>query len=368
LLQVSAISPFRTAKVDDFSSGRLEFSKHGAQLPQNKIASRGALAQRNAAFIRLGVFNLNLKVLVTGGAGFIGSRLAAALAARGCVVRVLDIRRPLDRLASVEYREGDLRSPEAVLNATRGVDVVFHLGAVADVREVEANPAWAEEVNCGGTVNVLESAREVAVSRVVFASTTWVYSGVADSFVDESTILPSPEHPYAVTKLTAEGHCAFYARAYELPVTVLRYGSVVYGPGARAGTVLCNFLEQAFEGKPLTVHGDGGQYRKVVYIDDLIEGNILALQSNLPYRVFNLDGSVKITIREMAEKIVVAVGGTIVSEPQRTRDFRGKDVSTERAKAEIGWETVTPFDEGLACTIRWMRERRAAAALGGEPT
>lgn len=306
---------------------------------------------------------------MTGGAGFIGSRLAAALATRGCVVRVLDIRRPPGCLATIEYFEGDIRSPQAVLSATRGADVVFHLGAVADVREVEADPARAEEVNVGGTVNVLESAREVGLSRLVFASTTWVYSGVPDSFVDESTALPSPEHPYAVTKLAAEERCTFYARAYDLPVTVLRYGSVVYGPGARTGTVLSNFLEQAIEGKPLTVHGDGGQYRKVVFIDDLIEGNILALRCNLPYRVFNLDGSVKITIREMAEKVVAAVGGTIMFERQRARDFRGKEVSTERARAEIGWEAVTSFDEGLACTIRWMREQRTQAdALGGQRT
>src|SRR3989338_4831066 len=144
-----------------------------------------------------------------------------------------------------------------------------------------------------GTINVLESARKASIKRIVYGSTTWVYSESIQNNVDETTPLHAPSHFYTATKLAGEYYCQSYSRLYGLEVTILRYG-IPYGPRARDGAVIPIFVKRAFNGEPLTIAGDGSQYRKFVYVEDLAEGNVLALKSIAKNKIYNLDGTEKI--------------------------------------------------------------------------
>ena len=160
----------------------------------------------------------------------------------------------------------------------RDCDAVIHLAAVADVAHVHADPVLAEEVNTRGTLNVLEAACRTEVGRVVYGSTTWVYSDCAEQAVDEETPIPAPRHLYTATKLAGETYCAGYAELFDLECTVLRFG-IPYGPRARAAGVVAKFTDLALEGKALTIAGDGSQSRSFIYVEDLADGIVAGAQA-----------------------------------------------------------------------------------------
>jgi UDP-glucose 4-epimerase len=196
-----------------------------------------------------------------------------------------------------------------------------------------------------------------SIKRVIYGSTTWVYSEANEQHVDENTPLHSPSHLYTATKLTGEYYCRSYSELYSLDTTILRYG-IPYGPRARDGAVIPIFVKKALNGEPLTIAGDGSQFRKFIYVEDLAEGNVLALQSIAKNKVYNLDGKERITIKEIAETIQEILGDVNIEyTPARPGDFSGKEVSSELAKNELGWETKTNFEEGLKRYIGWYKNR-----------
>lgn len=299
-------------------------------------------------------------VLVTGGSGFIGSHVVDKLRDRGVQVRVFDMVMPTFR-TDIEFYHGSLLDLEALRMAMSGIDAVFHLAAVADVKDVYENPHYAESINVRGTMNVLEAARGARVKRVIYGSTTWVYSEVSEQHVDEQTPLPAPSHLYTATKIASEYYCQCYSKLYHLQVTILRYG-IPYGPRARDGAVIPIFVAKALRGEPLTIAGDGSQFRKFVYVEDLAEGNVLALKSVAKDKIYNLDGTEKVTIKQIAETIQGLIGNVqIQSVPARPGDFSGKEVSSQRAKSELGWEPKVSFEEGVSRYIRWYQGRQAKA-------
>lgn len=298
-----------------------------------------------------------MKVLVTGGSGFIGSHLVDKLRDRGIHVRVFDMVMPTFR-GDVEFYHGSLLDLEALRMAMSGVDAVYHLAAIADVKDVYEDPHYSESINVRGTINVLEAVRKSKRQRVIYGSTTWVYSETNGQCVDEETPLNAPAHLYTATKIASEYYCQAYNKLYDIPVTILRYG-IPYGPRARDGAVVPIFVAKALNGEPLTIAGDGSQYRKFVYVEDLAEGNVLALKNSSENRIYNLDGSEKITIRRIAEavqKLILGVKIEYIAE--RPGDFSGKDISSERAKRELGWEAKIGFEEGMKKYIEWYQERR----------
>lgn len=302
---------------------------------------------------------MNRNVLVTGGAGFIGSHVVDKLVDRGFSVFVYDLAVARRKIRTdVTYLPGSILDLEELRMAMTGINVVYHLAAVADVKDVAKDPHYAESVNTRGTVNVLEAARRSNVSRVVLGSTTWVYSDVAEEHVDEDTPLPPPSHFYTATKLAAEYYCHAYSRLYALEATILRYG-IPYGPRARDGAVLPIFVKRALEGQPLTIAGDGSQYRRFVYVEDLAEGNVLAMKPEARNRTYNLEGTERVTIRQMAETIQRLIGDVKIEyiDP-RPGDFGGKEVSNRRAKIELGWEPRVSFQEGVRRYIEWYRAQR----------
>lgn len=304
-----------------------------------------------------------MRVLVTGGSGFIGSHVVDKLRDRRIKVRVFDMVMPTYR-DDVEFYHGSLLDLEALRMSLSGIDAIFHLAAIADVKDVYEDPHYAESINVRGTINVLEAARRGAKQRVIYGSTTWVYSEVSDPVVDEQTPLRPPTHLYTATKIASEYYCQCYSCLYGVPVTILRYG-IPYGPRARDGAVVPIFVQKALRGEPLTIAGDGSQFRKFVYVEDLAEGNVLALKSIAKNKTYNLDGVEKVTIRQIAETVQKIVGNvTIEQVPARPGDFSGKEISSELAKKELGWEPRVPFEEGVRRYVAWYRtqqdERMAA--------
>lgn len=300
-----------------------------------------------------------MRVLVTGGSGFIGSHVVDKLREQGIEVRIFDMVIPTLR-NDVEFYHGSLLDFEALRMALSRVDVVYHLAAVADVKDVFDDPHYSESINVRGTINVLEAARRsTTIQRVIYGSTTWVYSESTEQLVDEQTPLRAPSHLYTATKMASEYYCQCYSRLYNLPITILRYG-IPYGPRARDGSVIPIFVRKAMMGEPLTLAGDGMQFRKFVYVEDLAEGNVLALQSIAQNKIYNLDGTEKVTIRQIAETIRQIIGDVAIEYiPARPGDFSGKEISSQLARQELGWEPNVSFVEGVKRYIEWYRARQA---------
>ncbi|NQT46488.1 MAG: NAD-dependent epimerase/dehydratase family protein [Candidatus Omnitrophica bacterium] len=297
-----------------------------------------------------------MKVLVTGGSGFIGSHITDKLKDKGVEVRVYDGVMPSHR-KDIEFYQGSILDITALNFAMNGVDAVFHLAAVADVKDVYNDPYYSESINVRGTINVLQAARRANVKRIIYGSTTWVYSDAEADKVDESTPLHAPSHFYTATKLAGEYYCQSYSKLYEMEVTILRYG-IPYGPRARDGAVIPIFVRKALNGEPLTIAGDGAQFRKFVYVEDLAEGNVLALNSIAKNKIYNLDGKEKVTIKQIAETIQKILGDVKIEYiPGRPGDFSGKEISSELTQRELDWEPKVSFEEGVRRYINWYKQR-----------
>jgi UDP-glucose 4-epimerase len=194
---------------------------------------------------------------------------------------------------------------------------------------------------------------------VIYGSTTWVYGGADADVVDEETHLGPPDHLYTATKLTSEYYCLNYDKLYGVATTILRYG-IPFGPRARDAAVIPIFVKKALDGDPLTIAGDGSQYRRFVYVEDLAEGNVLALKPVAAHRTYNLDGTESITIRQLAEAIQRILGKVEIQYTEgRAGDFSGKECLSVRAERELGWKPRTPFEEGLRRYIEWFQERES---------
>jgi UDP-glucose 4-epimerase len=297
-----------------------------------------------------------MRCLVTGGAGFIASHIVDNLQRMGIEVRVFDLKRS-DYAPECDHFIGSILDLEALRLAMNGVHAVFHLAAIADIKDVHDGPVYSENINVRGTISVLEAARRAGVERVIYGSTTWVYSDAKGDVVDEETLIPPPTHLYTATKLTGEYYCRSYSELYGLDYTIFRYG-IPYGPRARDGAVIPIFVGKALRGEPLTIAGDGLQFRKFVYVEDLAEGNVFGLKPVAKNRVYNLDGVRKVTIKEIAETIQNVLGDVKIEYVEgRPGDFTGKEVSSVRAKEELNWEAKTSFEEGVRRYIDWYKNR-----------
>jgi nucleoside-diphosphate-sugar epimerase/UDP-N-acetylglucosamine:LPS N-acetylglucosamine transferase/HAMP domain-containing protein len=297
-----------------------------------------------------------MRVLVTGGGGFIGSHVVDKLMAKGMTPRIFDLSAsPYHSPLEVETFTGSITDPGNLDLAMRDCDAVIHLAAVADVGHVLADPVLAEEVNTRGTLQVLEAACRAKVGRVVYGSTTWVYSDCPEQEVDEETAIPAPRHLYTSTKLAGETYCASYSELYDLDFTILRFG-IPYGPRARAAGVVAKFTDLSFEGKALTIAGDGSTTRSFIYVEDLADGIVASLAPQAAGRTYNLSGDEITTILEIAERVQENVDTCeITHTPPRPGDFPGKTISNERALAELGWQAETPFKDGVRQYVEWVK-------------
>jgi UDP-glucose 4-epimerase len=324
-----------------------------------------------------------VRVLVTGGSGFIGSHVLDALAKAGDEPVIFDLvpsrHHPPGTYATIT---GDLTDREAARRAVRGCDAVIHLAAVADVADVVTDPIRADRVNVHGTQMILEAARREDVSRVVYASTIWVYDNASASEVDEETPLARPNHLYTATKLAGELYALAYNAMYGGAHTILRLG-IPYGPRARAAAVVPSFVLRAQRGDALVIAGDGRQARQFVYVEDLASGIVAGLAPDAAGRTYNLVGDELTSIREVADGVRELVAPVpIVHSHERPADVHLVRVSGARAAEELGWRPAVSFRQGLARYVEWLTETsdsddaaaeastagNAAAVLRHEPT
>ena len=298
-----------------------------------------------------------MNVGVIGGSGFIGSHVVDKLIEQGHEVTVFDIMKP--HRNDVRHIYIDITDlSKAAVALTGGYDAIYLLAAMADVNDVYKNPVVAGEVNILGVANVLEAARQNEIGRVIFASTVWVYGLSSEREVDECTPLhvDKADHVYTSSKIAAELYCHSYQKLYGLNFTILRYG-IPYGPRARGGTVIAIFVRNALNGEPLTISGDGSQYRNFIYVDDLAAGNVAALKDVAKNQTYNLEGMRPITVKEVAETVKKLIGDVeIENMAGRPGDFEGKTVSAGKAKRELDWEPEVDFEEGVRRYIKWYKE------------
>ena len=300
------------------------------------------------------------KVVVTGGSGFIGSHVVDMLAEAGHQVSVVDYRVQPQR-DDVGFENVDLMDLSSVLSATRGAEHIFHLAAVSNVNYAYKYPVYTTALNVVGTANVLEAARINGGQRVYLASTVWVYNGSPNGQApDESTpfYLDGAGHIYTSTKMACEMICHNYSQLYKVPFTVLRLG-IPYGPRMREELLIPVFIRRALFGQPLTVAGDGSQYRNFIYVRDLAQAHILAMTPAAINQTYNLEGTRKITVLDVAEGVRANIGDHVRIDfvPRRPGDFGGREVSAEKARRELGWRPEVEFEDGLRTTVEWFRRK-----------
>ena len=296
-----------------------------------------------------------MRVLVTGGAGFIGSHVVDRLVDAGHEVTVADL--APQRRHDVAYVALDVLDLDAVKAAFQGIEVVFHLAAVADVNIAAADPVGAVALTVTGTTNVWEAARSAGVRRVVLASTVWVYGASRDEapLTEQATFaLADVNHIYTATKLACEMIAHSYHRLFGQEFTILRYG-IPFGPRMRPALAIPRFVSQALANEPITLHGDGSQSRNYVYVGDLADAHVRALSDAGANQVFNLEGAEPVTLRQIVELLPELLGREVdVSYiPARAGDYDGRVVSAEHAAAVIGWRPSTSFRDGLNAYIEW---------------
>jgi nucleoside-diphosphate-sugar epimerase len=301
-----------------------------------------------------------MTVLVTGGAGFIGSNVVRALLERGDDVRVLDNFSTGSRAnlagIDIEIVEGELRSYERVHNAVRGVEIVYHLGALGSVPRSVQDPLTSSAVNVEGTLNVLLAARDEGVRRVVFSSSSSVY-GSSGELPRTEEMAPDPISPYGVAKLAAERYCISFSRVYAgFETVVLRYFNVFgphQSPHSQYAAVVPLFLTAIAEGEPVTVYGDGEQSRDFTYVANVVDATLrAATAADATGRIFNVAAGRPATVNELASAI-----GRILDKPVELRhaeprpgDVRDSWADVAEARRVLGYEPSVPLEEGLRLT------------------
>lgn len=302
-------------------------------------------------------------MLVTGGAGFIGSSLVRALVERGDRVRILDNfstgnRGNLAELGDdLEIVEGELRSYERVHAAMRGIEVVFHQGALPSVPRSVQDPLTTSAVNVEGTLNVLLAARDSGVRRLVFASSSSVY-GNSGNLPRVETDHVDPIAPYAVSKLAAERYCVSFSRVYPHVETVcLRYFNV-FGPGqdprSQYAAVVPRFITAVAEGRPITIYEDGEQSRDFTFVSNVVDANLLAADAPAASgTVVNIATGIPVSVNALAELVGELQGRPVEREmlPGRAGDVRDSWADIDAASRILGYEPRVDLREGLRRTI-----------------
>jgi UDP-glucose 4-epimerase len=294
-------------------------------------------------------------VLVTGGTGFIGSHLVRELAPEN-EVTVLDLS-PADGSTelpeTVRFVEGDVRDEEALARAGEGVDLIYHLAANVSVERSVEEPVWSHSVNVGGTLEVLEFAREVG-ARVVFASSAAVYGDPEHLPVAESDRM-DPRSPYGIEKLAGDGYVRRYADLYGVETVALRFFNV-FGPGQSSeyAGVITAFVENAAAGQPLTVHGDGEQTRDFVHVEDVVQACLLAGATDRVGEAYNVATGREVSVNDLARTVLDVADATVdvVHTDPRPGDIDRSCADVEKARDHLGFEPSVTLVDGLGGLLK----------------
>lgn len=288
-----------------------------------------------------------MRVLVTGGSGFIGSHVVDELLAQGHEVTIYDVDAPRYEQAC-SYLRGDTRDLERMTVATTDADVVYHLAAEANVNRFLESPLYSNDITAGATLTVLEAARRAGAPRVILASTEWVYGSVEENgdeqITEETPCAASPDHLYTSSKIASELFCRNYQRLYGVDYTIMRFG-IPFGERARPETVTPTFLRKLLAGEPIVIHGDGSQTRQYIYVKDLARGVAACLSPAATNQVFNLNGREKISVLEIVRTLEELLDrrAELSFVDDRTGNFKGRFISSAKAKSLLRWETLLDY-------------------------
>jgi UDP-glucose 4-epimerase len=316
-----------------------------------------------------------MRVLITGGAGFIGSHFVDRCLAAGDEVRVLDNFATGHRdnilhvLDEVDVVEGDIQSYERAHNAVRGCDAVVHLAALPSVPRSVQDPLTSNASNVIGTLNVLLAARDSDVGRVVFASSSSVY-GANRELPKHEALAAQPMSPYAVAKLAGEGYCRSFHDVYGLDTVSLRYFNV-FGPRqdplSQYAAVIPNFITAFLARQPPTIFGDGEQSRDFTYVENVVEGTGRALTAeNVGGQVFNLACGERTTLNDLVAELGAITGHELSPEHEGERlgDVKHSLADITRARSELGYNPDVNFSEGLRRTLAHYEARVSVDSAG----
>ena len=332
-------------------------------------------------------------ILVTGGAGFIGSHLVEALLRQGQKVRILDNlstgkienleeatscriahsegqAKGLRRVAlgdRGEFLRGDISDEEVCRQACQGVSFVFHLAALGSVQRSVEDPLSTHRANATGTLNMLQAAKERGVRRFIYASSSSVYGNISSDPEEvrakEESLPPHPESPYAATKLMGEFYCRIFSHLYGLETVSLRYFNVFgprQDPKSIYSAVIARFMHALLHGNPPVIYGDGDQSRDFTYVENVVQGNLLAMEApGISGRVFNIACGQRISVNDLLSRLQEISGIRIPArfEPGRSGEVRHSLSSINQARIDLGYEPRVGFQDGLAATWAWFREK-----------
>jgi len=312
--------------------------------------------------------------LITGVAGFIGSSLARGVLAQGDQVRGIDNlstgkRENVAEISEqIDFREADLLDLDAVQDACRGVDYIFHEAAIPSVPKSVLDPLGSNRANVDATVHLLIAARDAKVKRVVYAASSSAY-GDTPTLPKHEGMTPNPISPYAVAKLASEYYMTSFYRCYGLETVCLRYFNIFgprQDPSSPYSGVLAKFITQMLSGEQPTILGDGRQSRDFTYIDNTVEANLLAMKapaSQAAGQVFNVATGTRVDLNETFQllKKIIGFTGDVKYEPERAGDVKHSLADLSRIEKHLGYKPKVSFEEGLRRTVEWYRGQQKAA-------
>ena len=313
-------------------------------------------------------------VLVTGGAGFIGSNIAAALVESGARVRIIDDlstghRENVAEIGGdVDFIQASLTDSKAVSSALQGVELVFHEAAIPSVPRSVAKPTETHEASVNATFSLLLAARDQKVRRLVYAASSSAY-GDQPELPKAENMRPDPLSPYAVAKLVGEYYCQVFSRVYGLETVSLRYFNVFgprQDPGSHYSGVISRFINALLNGEQPVIYGDGEQSRDFTYISNVVDANLRAAESGSAVgRVINIANGERVTINEVFEMLKELTGRTQAQAeyaPPRTGDVRDSLADLTLARTLLGYSPTTGLEEGLRLTLDWWKSSRFGQA------
>lgn len=311
------------------------------------------------------------EILVTGGAGFIGSHIVDRLLDEEVQVRVVDDLSTGEKKNLIQHKdqqtlhfiEGDIRNYDLVKKVVKGVDAVFHEAALVSVTSSVENPLLVNEINVTGTVNLLEACVDAHIERFVFASSCAIY-GDSETLPNHENLMPMPLSPYAVSKLAAENYVKVFHDIYDLEAVILRYFNV-YGPRQKYGPysgVISTFAHRFLENKPPIIYGDGEQTRDFVNVNDVVEANMLALSKRTAVgEVFNISRGEEVSINTLAKSLQRILGKDNLDPvyvEARLGDIRKSYADISKARKKLGYKPSVSLDEGLNNMVKWYAENQ----------
>lgn len=313
---------------------------------------------------------LTPKVLVTGGAGFIGSNLAEALIDRGAKVSIVDnfvtgFRENLEEIrGSFEFIEADIADREYAVKAVSDVDVIFHEAALPSVPRSVANPVETHEACVNGTFNLLVAAKETGVRRFIYAASSSAY-GDQPTLPKVETMKPEPLSPYAAAKLVGEYYCQVFSKVYGLETISLRYFNVFgprQNPSSQYSGVISRFIDAFMKDASPVIYGDGEQSRDFTYIANVVDANIKAMEATQGIgEVMNVANGERVSLLELVDVMKRVTGRTDVAadfQPERKGDVKHSQADNSRAKEWLGYEKLVGLEEGIRETIDWWKSSR----------